>query len=85
MRRFAQAYLTIAAVIIVLANLILILLYGRQFLYRAESTEVCSPMPECQSSLLSGDLVSLNLILIGVFLVIWFIFAQLHSAHTKRS
>lgn len=79
MRRFSQAFLTIAAVLILLVNLVIILLYGRQFY-------ACPGEGGCGSETgLAFDYVpflAMNAIVLGTFLMIWlaFLYIRRHSS-----
>lgn len=80
MKRFVQAYVTIIAILIVIANLGLVILYGRQFVFRAEVEEACTG-PVCRADALATDLVVMNSVLVGLFLVLWFVFYRLYHLH----
>lgn len=67
MRRFGRAFLTTAAVLILLVNLVVILLYGRQF-YACPSSSGCD-LKSVGS--LSVTLPVLNIILASTFLLVW--------------
>jgi hypothetical protein len=68
MKRFLKAYLTIAAIGVVIANLVLILLYGRQFYFSAASDAWCN---NCSSSDLIGLLIWFNLVLVAFLVFVW--------------
>lgn len=72
MRKFSRAFLTTSAVILLLVNLVIILLYGRQFYACVDQTgdisgNFCSPSPESATP----SMILLNIIVIFVFVLIW--------------
>lgn len=71
MRRFAVSYLTISVAIILLANLVLVVFYARQFSLSAQALAECLPNP-CQANWSMKDFVVVNSVLVGILLVIWF-------------
>ena len=79
MQRFIKSYLTVAAVIILAANLVLIILYGRQF-RAAEATDCIKNI--CEGSSLPTDLVLTNTLIIGLLLAVLFAVIQIRRAHT---
>lgn len=79
MKRFIQSYLTLAVGLIVVANLVLVLLYGRQFAFKAaEITE-----PSVASSSLLTDFLLTNIFLVGLLLVIWFILTRVARVQSR--
>lgn len=71
MRRFAVSYLTISVAIILLANLVLVVFYARQFSLNAQALAECLSSP-CQANWSMKDFVIVNSVLVGVLLIIWF-------------
>ncbi len=81
MRRFARTYLTIAVGLIVLANLILAVLYSRQFSLRAvEVGSVLSTSLPSQSLL--ADFILTNIFLVGLLSLIWFLLTKIARVHS---
>lgn len=83
MRRLIQSYLTISAVIILLANLALIILYGRQFNFRAAEQFGCTGTA-CNSQTFSNDFLVANIILAGLLIVIWFVLDRIFQHQSKN-
>jgi len=74
MRRFGRYFLTTAAIIILLVNLVVILLYGRQF-YACPNVNGLSNAAQsfCQDpELTGGSLGAMNLVLLLTFGLVWF-------------
>lgn len=72
MRKFGRAFLTTAAIILLLINLVVIIMYGRQFYACVDSSGTttggfCSP--EADISIPSVFL--LNIVVILVFVLVW--------------
>ena len=76
MRRFAVSYLTISVAIILLANLVLVIFYARQFSLNAQVLVDCLSN-SCQTSWSFRDFVVVNAVLVGLLLVIWFMVAKI--------
>lgn len=73
MKKFGRAFLTTSAVILLLTNLVVILLYGRQFYACIDNTGVSSgSFCASEGSSAAGPIVWLNLIIVLVFVLIWF-------------
>ncbi|HUD20878.1 MAG TPA: hypothetical protein VMQ44_02315 [Candidatus Saccharimonadales bacterium] len=82
MQRFAKSYLTIVLAIVVLANLALIIMYGRQFIFQGAT--VCdSTGALCNAGanqgVLGTQLLIVNGILLGMFGIIWFVIRHLRN------
>ncbi len=72
MRRFGRAFLTTAAILVLLVNLVVIIVYGRQFYACSGGTQ--SPSSLCipeQTSAFPGSLWTLNLVLLATFVLVW--------------
>ncbi len=82
MKRLAQSYLTISTILIVLANLALVVLYGRQFGLRAEGALSCVGKT-CTDQLLLTNFLIINAFLIGLLLVGWFVVIKIFHLHRQ--
>jgi len=78
MKRFARTYLTIAVGLVVLANLVLAILYSRQFSLRAVEVGTGSPA----SQLPITDFLLTNIFLVGLLLLIWFLLTRIARVHS---
>lgn len=89
MRRFAQAYLTIMAVIIILANLSMVVIYGRQFLFQATSELGCSQegiaCTQDHSQQLGLYIIMLNLLVIAIAFLIWLAIRRVYHRPSPSS
>ncbi len=80
MRKFGQAFLTTSAVILLLANLIIILLYGRQFYACVDSSGIASG-GFCGSGgqpAMTSQMVWLNIFVIFVLVLVWLAIRYYH-------
>jgi len=75
MRRFTKAYLLIVFVGTLLANLVFIVLYGRQFMFDAV-VECQTCIDQSSGETMLSPLIWLNVVLFGVF-VFGYILARL--------
>ena len=82
MRRLVVSYLTISAVIILLANLALIILYARQFSLNAQAVTNCLA-DSCPQVDLLADFAVVNAVMAGLLLMIWFIISKLRLHHLE--
>lgn len=71
MRRFALAYLTTALACILMANLVLIMIYGRQFLALG-----LDAFDQPESFLTRPEFLITNSVLLALFGLIWFLIRQ---------
>ena len=78
MKRFLQAYLTIASIAVILVNLVIAILYSRQFLFHAEDGAVVESASNYKSYF-----VSANAVMGALFLLIWFISRKIYSIHLE--
>lgn len=83
MKRFTRAYFTSVVLVVLAANLVLILLYGRQFLFTAESTCIDCTVVKSQANLYLS-LLWLNTILVIVFALIWYVLNLLLPRRPKQ-
>jgi hypothetical protein len=84
MRRFAVSYLTISVAVILLANLVLVVFYARQFSLNAQALVECVSV-SCQPNWSLKDFVVVNSVLVGLLLVIWFVITRIHWHHQSSS
>ncbi|KKU43181.1 MAG: hypothetical protein UX60_C0033G0007 [Berkelbacteria bacterium GW2011_GWA2_46_7] len=80
MRRFAVSYLTISVAIILLANLVLVIFYARQFSLNAQALADCLNAT-CRVEWSLKDFIVVNSVLVGLLLVIWFAITKFRFHH----
>lgn len=78
MKRFVKVYLTLLVVTILTTNLVLVLVYGQQFLFSATDG-----LPSVDSAT-SAAAFYLNATVLGVFLIFWLIaYYYYKNSHTN--
>jgi len=85
MKRFLASYLTMVAILITAVNLILIIFYGRRFLFEAASVIRCEEegLEACEGSgELGVYLIMINLLIVAVVLLVWL--AVRHAYHARE-
>lgn len=83
MKRTVQSYLTFVSAFIVLANLALIIIYGRQFVFRAEDSDYCQGQI-CGSEAMATNFIILNAVLAGFFMLLWFSIRAIGHSQDKK-
>ncbi|MEX1123702.1 MAG: hypothetical protein WEC81_00835 [Patescibacteria group bacterium] len=76
MKRFTKVYLTLLIVTIIVANLALVLIYGQQFLFSANSDNVIEGVTT------NNLIIGINLIVLVIFWLFWLI-AQHYYRQSK--
>lgn len=78
MKRFVKIYATLFIVCVVLANLVVVFLYGKQFFLQASDGEVIADVT------LGETLLLVNAVLVGLFLLLWWLARYVYRQHAPR-
>jgi hypothetical protein len=81
MRRFARAFLTTSAILVLAANLVMIMAYGRQFYACSEAVAKASVCVSDEPRYL--PFLVLNLIAVGTLAFIWLAIRAWVRAHRR--
>jgi len=79
MKRFIKVYLTLLVVVLLATNLVLVLAYGKQFLYSAADglTEA--------DTVVKSAVIYLNLVVLAIFVLFWLIAHYFYRGSKKDS
>ncbi len=78
MKRFVKIYATLFIVCVVLANLVVVFLYGKQFLLQASEGAVRADVT------LTETLLLINGLLVGLFVLLWWLSRYVYRQHAPR-
>lgn len=78
MRRFFKVYATLFVVCVLLANLVVVFLYGKQFFLQATDGLVDTEVS------LGSILLAINGTLIGLFTLLWWLARYVYRQHAPR-
>lgn len=78
MKRFVKIYVTLFIFSVVITNLVMILLYGRQFLWQAAGDELVETIS------LGETLLLINAALVGLFVFLWWLARSIYRSHPPQ-
>jgi len=80
MRRFTQSYLTTIAILIVVVNLALVVVYTQRFAFNAQAKIGCVN-EYCSQNIGTTELILTNLFLVGLGLIGYYIAHKIYEIH----